>query len=110
MKLKDEKGFMDYYELNDDPYGRATMDFTVQWAELMEYLIAEGYELEEIAKIAESVIDESYGITGFMYGMAVAILAEFWLHGDQLRIWHNENYGVYEDNGGTVNPAILTIG
>lgn len=113
MKFKDEKGFWDYYELNDDPYGRGTLNFAFQWAELMEYLIGEGYDLEEISEVAERVIDESYGITGFMYGCAVSTLAAFWIHGEQLRVWHNSKYSQFdetEDKGGTINPAILTIG
>lgn len=48
------------------------------------------------------------GITGFMYGCAVNILAQCWEYGEELRKWHNKEYG-YEGDG-VVNPAILTVG
>jgi hypothetical protein len=48
------------------------------------------------------------GITGFMYGAAVAILAKCWKHGEALRKWHNKEWGVVGGDG-VVNPAMFTI-
>ncbi len=50
---------------------------------------------------------DNEGITGFMYGCAVSILAHCWKHGEELRKWHNGEYKY--DGDGVVNPAILTI-
>ncbi len=53
---------------------------------------------------------------GFMYGTAVSILSQTWKHGEQLRRWHNKetqigNEGdIANEKGGTLNPALLTIG
>jgi hypothetical protein len=47
------------------------------------------------------------GITGFMYGAAVQILSKCWKHGEDLRKWHNNEYG--HEGEGVVNPAILTL-
>ena len=47
------------------------------------------------------------GITGFMYGCAVSILAQCWKYGEELRKWNNREY--YYDGNGVVNPAIMTI-
>lgn len=51
---------------------------------------------------------DTEGITGFMYGCAVNILAHVWEHGEELRRWHNGEYDY--DGDGVVNPAILTVG
>jgi len=48
------------------------------------------------------------GITGFMYGCAVNLLSQCWKHGEELRKWHNKEYG--HEGDGVVNPAVFTIG
>ena len=42
------------------------------------------------AKEASHLAD-SEGITGFMYGCAVSMLAQCWKHGEELRRWHNKD-------------------
>ena len=99
---------------NTDPYGKDGIDFTERWANLMEEQIAEGKQLADIAKTTshEANID---GITGFMYGCAVALLSECWVHGEELRRWHNlvtqigTESEAANENGGVLNPALLTI-
>lgn len=49
------------------------------------------------------------GITGFQYGAVMGGLTKFWVFGEELRRWHNKQYGISEDKEGVVNPAILTI-
>lgn len=80
--------------------------------EMMEKAI-EDSEKEPMAVIVENAERLSHeadteGITGFMYGMAVSILAQTWEYGELLRKWHNKEYN-YEGEG-TVNPAIITVG
>lgn len=101
-----EKG----YSAQESGYGRAVFEFADTWARLMEREIAAGATLPLVADECSSAADAGYGITGFMYGCAVSILASAWVHGDELRRWHNGKYGVPPENPGTVNPAILTIG
>jgi hypothetical protein len=72
----------------------------------MEGGIAAGKEIKDIASETSHLADTE-GITGFMYGAAVSILAQCWIHGEELRKWHNGEYNY--DGEGTVNPAILTI-
>lgn len=100
---------------NTDPYGRRCYTYAAQWAALMEPLIADGITVaqcaEECAKKAETD-----GITGFMYGVAVSILAHCWVHGEALRRWHNKETQVGDEgeraneSGGVLNPAVLSIG
>lgn len=74
-----------------------------------------GAALADIAEGASHVADNE-GITGFMYGCAVRILASCWRHGEELRRWHNVKYQIgtegeeANERGGVLNPALLTIG
>lgn len=111
MKLKNAELWQDYQNKNTDMYGGGVMRYAQQWAEMMEARIEAGEKLEDIANETSHTADTE-GITGFMYGAAVRTLTAVWEHGDALRKWHNGEYGVTEEQakGGTVNPAILTIG
>ena len=92
----------------DDPgYGQAVIDYVIEWADNMESEMLK--TLLPVADVAKECEPKGHGITGFQYGAAVQILAEFWVHGNALRKWHNTNYGM-PDAVGTVNPAILTLG
>ena len=83
MKLRDEKAFDDWKEKqkgHDDPmadaYGLAIFSYAERWADLMEA----GLEADpntDFAELAERTSREADtdGITGFMYGAAVSVLA-----------------------------------
>lgn len=104
-----EADYMVVKEKNShDGCSKAVIDFLERWAELMEAQIANGAAIPAIADATSSAADTE-GITGFVYGAAVNILANFWVHGEDLRVWHNAQYGVTTEKG-TVNPAILTFG
>ena len=68
--------------------------------------VASGAALPDIAERTSHQADTDL-ITGFQYGCAVSALAQFWVHGDELRQWHNQRYS-YEGPG-EVNPAMPTI-
>lgn len=92
---------------NSDPYGAGIVSYATRWARLMQYEIANGKTIADVAKKASHEADVD-GITGFMYGAAVKILSQCWAHGEELRVFHNADYGHKWD--GVVNPAVLTIG
>lgn len=105
---KDEE-YKEYVSKNSgDGYSRAVIDYSEQWAKLMQSEIAKGKTVKECADETQKGLGY-LGITGFQYGCAVKGLAYFWKHGEDLRKWHNKKYGVSEDEKGVVNPAILTI-
>lgn len=114
MKIKEEE--LQNYQIglnnNQDPYGRGVYTYLERWAELMERAIENNPDMapeEVICKYARDLSHEAdtEGITGFMYGCAVSILAQTWAYGDMLKKWHN---GLYEYEGqGVVNPAIFTV-
>jgi hypothetical protein len=64
-------------------------------------------------KTPKEANEEMYGmgISGFMAGCVAQSIAEFHERGDEFRKFWNKEWGVSEDqaNGGTVNPAILTV-
>lgn len=92
---------------NKDGYGRGILDYAKYWAYLMEQSIKYGVLTEEIKSKTSSDADVE-GITGYMYGVAVSILSEVWLYGEQLRKLHNKEYN-NEDAEGVVNPAVITV-
>lgn len=100
---------------NSDPYGRGVYTFASRWATLMEKQLAAGKKVQEIAQAASSEADTE-GITGFMYGCAVGILSEVWVHGEALRRWHNKDVQLGDEGdkanekpGAVLNPALLSI-
>lgn len=100
-------GWKKMWRINSDPYGRYVMVFADQWARIMEYRMAQGETLEACAEEASHLADTD-GLSGFQYGVAVGILSRCWIHGEQLRKWHNGEYGV-KDADGVVNPALVTL-
>lgn len=107
-----EKEYKDWYEKNSDPYGRACFTYAERWAEMLENLIETSTDdpMKVVVDNADRLSHEAdvEGITGFMYGCAVNILSQCWKYGEELRKWHNKEYGYERD--GVVNPAVLTIG
>lgn len=100
----------------DDGYGLGVYKFAEAWARLMQARLAEGQTLAASADECSRVANKAYGITGFMYGCAVSVLADCWKHGEDLRRWHNlktqlRNEGERaNESGGVLNPALLTMG
>src|SRR5687768_17331938 len=84
-------------ENNEDPYGRACFRYASEWATRMERgMAADGVDtavpaaVEKWIKANASRVSheaDTEGITGFMYGMGVNILANAWKWGEQLRRW-----------------------
>ena len=102
-------------EVNSDPYGKAVLDYAERWADMMETHISSGKILTtgDIERMSHAADTE--GITGFMYGAAVSLLAAVWVHGEQLRRWHNLDCQISDegvranDNGDILSPAMLQI-
>jgi hypothetical protein len=110
-----EAGWQKGLANNEDGYGRAVYRYASEWATRMEAEIAKGKTVAEVAKDASRDADDE-GITGFMYGCAVSILAHAWKWGEDLRRWHNLDTQIGAEgekanaSGGVLNPAILNIG
>lgn len=118
MKLKNETAWKEWREANTDPYGKCCVDYAEAWADEMEKRMEDGASVADIAKDTSYEVNNraGFGITGFMYGCAVSMLAQAWEHGEELRRWHNLDMQVgtegekANESGGVLNPAILSIG
>ncbi len=100
---------------NKDDYGRACYKFASEWAILMETAIEAGQTVEECKDKTGHDADGVEGITGFMYGCAVNMLAQWWIHGEKLRRKHNLDTQIgnegekANEKGSVLNPALITI-
>ncbi|MFH1078561.1 MAG: hypothetical protein V1745_04780 [Patescibacteria group bacterium] len=115
MSLRDEIGWKKMVEVNSDGYSACAIRYAERWACLMEGRIAEGDTIEKCAE-KTSLLADSEGISGCMYGIAVSILSQVWVHGEQLRRWHNKDAQLgtegdeANEKGGVLNPAMVRIG
>jgi hypothetical protein len=116
MEFSDKKGWDDWKanQKDNSGYGLAIFQYAEFWAKRMQKEFADrNIENPDVACMvahADYCANELnfLGITGFMYGAAVATLAKCWKHGEALRKWHNKEWGA-ENSEGVVNPAMLTI-
>lgn len=115
FSIKDQAAWDKWRTNNTDPYGSAVIRYAARWAAMMEACMIAGQKLEDVAKQASHDADVE-GITGFMYGAAVTVLASCWEHGEALRRWHNRDTQLHDEGdraneeGGVLNPAVLSLG
>lgn len=114
MQFKNEELWNQGLANNQDSYGSCIYRYAASWATLMEEKMATGAKLTDFAKEMSHQADVE-GITGFMYGAAASILSETWIHGEELRRWHNLDSQIRDEGekaneeGGVLNPALLNI-
>jgi hypothetical protein len=106
VEIMNAEEYNDWRSKNTDEYGAAIFEYAEGWAKLMQVEIAQGKAVRQCAETTSHELG-FLGITGFMYGAAVSILSKCWKHGEELRKWHNKEYG--HEGDGVVNPAVLTI-
>lgn len=107
IEISDADNWNEFKEKNKDPYGACCVEYAEGWAKLMQAEMSEGVKLIDCAQKTSYELG-FLGITGFMYGCAVSMLAQCWKYGEELRKWHNKEYK--HEGEGVVNPAILSIG
>lgn len=102
---------------NQDPYGNACYRFASEWATRMEATNPDSLTDSEFRVMMDRTSREAddEGITGFMFGVAVSMLAACWMHGERLRRIHNLATQIRDEGekanktGGVLNPALLRI-
>lgn len=111
FNVSDADRWTEWREANEgEGKGEACLRFAARWARLMDNELSKGAILEDIAE-STSYRADTEGITGFMYGVTVSILAECWVHGEALRHWHNLDTQIgnegedANESGATLNPA-----
>ena len=106
MECIDTEVYEKWKANNTDEYSICIFRYAEVWSNAMEEALLCGYKLEDIANKMSHAADTE-GITGNMYAMAVNILTKCWIYGEELRVWHNKEFG-YEGIG-VVNPSVLTF-
>lgn len=93
--------------------GRRLYEYAERWASCMESRVLRG---ESVAAVAdqESHRADDGSISGFAFGCAAKVLADFWLYGEDLRRWMNIRACGPEQGaranaipGAVANPAII---
>ena len=116
-----ETTYQEYVTLNsEDSYSKGVVTYAERWADQMERGIRNtGMDVDDFMQDHADQLShdaDTDGLTGFMYGAAVSGLAKFWIHGEALRQWHNLKTQIGDEgeranaDGGTLNPALLTLG
>jgi hypothetical protein len=114
VRISDQAAWTAWVDNNQDAYGKAIIEYAERWADAMEAAMDSGSSLEDCAKRTSHEADTE-GLTGFMYGAAVSTLATSWVHGDQLRRWHNLHAQLghegerANEQGGVLNSALLIM-
>lgn len=118
MNLKDEKSWKDWEEKNQDPYGKACVDYARDWMEAMDNALSASDSLPEeiVPQIYQECEPKDHGITGNMYGCAVEMVSRCWKHGEIVRKAHNIKWQIgnegerANESDKVLNPAIINIG
>jgi len=114
IELLNEELWGNFKANNQDLYGGRVVKYADEWARLMQVQIDSGKTVAECAEELSRLADDD-GITGFMYGCAVQVLAKCWKHGEALRRWHNKETQIgtegdkANETGGVLNPALISF-
>jgi len=111
IELRDRKRWKEIVEINSNPIGLRIIKFTEGWARLMQMLMQKGATLDDCLYEAKDLADMDSTLSGGAFGFAVFVLSETWVHGEELRKWHNSHYlrPGEEDPGGVIDPTRITF-
>lgn len=122
FEVSDQEAWDEYKRKNDDReggplgpgYGVRIMSYAEEWARVMQAEMAAGKKLADIME--PTSFEASYdGISAAMYGAAVHVLSQCWVHGEELRRAHNLKHQIGDegehanDEGGTLDPAFIHV-
>jgi len=100
-----EKKWKEGYKKQKSKNSKAVYEIAGRWASLMEKSILKGKKLKTFADRTFDKADEKGQSSGFTYGAAIQLLCECWQYGDDLRKWHNKEWGGNEDDEGVIDPV-----
>lgn len=84
MRVKNKRRYIEWKKKNEDEYGKEVFEFAERWADLMEIVRAAGRKIENVYEELSDAANIN-GITGAMYYIALKILVENWVYGDELK-------------------------
>jgi hypothetical protein len=67
------------------------VEFAISWCELMEAEIGGPFELTvaDVARETSQRALKADEMTGGTYALALSLICPHWIHGEELRTWHN---------------------
>ncbi len=83
MEIKDVEAWQLWRNSNKDDYGGEVIRYAEAWADLMEERLELGNSIENMWEDTSHEADTN-GITGFMFGAAISVLLQSWIHGEEL--------------------------
>lgn len=94
---------------SNNVYSTLVVKYATQFGKYMQYLMKKHNKPLYLIADNASRITDTMGMSGFSYGLAVSALVWWWKNGNELKKWHNKEWGD-ENADGVINPAVLTIG
>ena len=107
MQFEDEPEWHFLQLINQGCYGKAILALSEQWARLMQLEMTQELSLSSVAQPTLNELDTAYGLGIRAFYDMVDMLARTWQYGEQLRQWHNQQYGFAEDYEGVVDPTTI---
>lgn len=110
MPITNQDDWKEWVTSNTDPYGKTCVDVAREVMRMLDEPIYLHTPIDTHKLICDADKNISAGgITGFMAGCVAQMVSKCHSRGEEFRKAWNKGYGVKEDKGGVVNPAILTI-
>ena len=94
-----------------NPRNKEIVEFAKDWANAMEKKLNAGQKLADIAQETSHLPSGRY-LSGAAFGLALTYLINAWSLGEELRRWHNKEFGMPGANeipGAVVNPALTNV-
>ena len=98
-------------ELNKEmpDYAQAILDLASKIADWAEKYLEHGAPFPIVIGEAIHVAEAKIQPTGAMLHSSVELLVQYWVHGEELRIWYNAQYE-FGLKQGLINPTRLSSG
>ncbi len=89
MTLRDETAWNLELERAKGTCLASTLAYADEWARIMERCLTNGYTIESCAEQTSHIV---CNVGGNEYHIAIRILIRTWIHGEELRDWHEKRY------------------
>jgi len=82
------------FQCNQDPvFGEGLLQFTIDWARLMEKRLANGEYIFDITEETFTLANYN-NVSGSMFTNAMAVLYKTWIHGPMLKAWQERELAI----------------
>lgn len=71
-------------------YERGGVKLMEVWGGMMEKVMEHGFSVAGAAEVTSDAADLAVGASGSLHEAACAALQRYWVHGDELKAWHDQ--------------------